>query len=124
MKIVLPLPSRGEGAGEGDFLWRSVNAIQEEKNMKTKVLGVAIGLLLLGSNVFGADGDLIVNGYLGVGTTDPVQRLQWGRRFTSTRKTTGSGSGNRTRRGPSLSKEPRREGGQPLEHPDHRLQRP
>jgi hypothetical protein len=37
--------------------------------MKTKVLVLIVGLLLVGVNGFAADGDLIVNGKLGVGTS-------------------------------------------------------
>jgi hypothetical protein len=44
--------------------------------MKKKILGLAMGLLLVGFNVFAADGDLIVNGNLGIGTTAPTEALQ------------------------------------------------
>jgi hypothetical protein len=37
--------------------------------MKKIVLGLVAGLVLIGSNVFAADGDLIVNGKVGIGTT-------------------------------------------------------
>ena len=36
--------------------------------MKTKILAVVLGVLLITVNLFAADGDLIVNGKLGVGT--------------------------------------------------------
>ena len=39
--------------------------------MRTKMLGLVIGLLLIGMNGFAADGDLIVNGKVGIGTTSP-----------------------------------------------------
>lgn len=37
--------------------------------MEKKILGVAIGLILIGVNLYAADGDLIVNGKVGIGTT-------------------------------------------------------
>ncbi|MEW5744394.1 MAG: tail fiber domain-containing protein [Nitrospirota bacterium] len=43
--------------------------------MKKLVLAVLTGLLLMGMSAFAADGDLIVNGKVGVGTTSPVDRL-------------------------------------------------
>lgn len=42
---------------------------------KKKILGLVIGFLLIGVNVFAADGDLIVNGNIGIGTTSPGARL-------------------------------------------------
>jgi hypothetical protein len=39
--------------------------------MKKILLAVTMVLLLIGINVFAADGDLIVNGKVGIGTTDP-----------------------------------------------------
>jgi hypothetical protein len=43
--------------------------------MKRTILALVIGFLLMGSNLFAADGDLIVNGNLGVGTT-PSYKLE------------------------------------------------
>ncbi|MFH2047740.1 MAG: hypothetical protein ABIK92_21655 [Pseudomonadota bacterium] len=43
--------------------------------MKKSILGFVLGLLLIGSNGFAADGDLIVNGNVGVGTTTPTEKL-------------------------------------------------
>jgi len=43
--------------------------------MKKRILGLVIGLLLIGSNVFAADGDVIVNGNVGIGTTTPAAKL-------------------------------------------------
>ncbi|MBU3947200.1 MAG: hypothetical protein KJ826_03130 [Proteobacteria bacterium] len=39
------------------------------------VLGLLLGFLLIVSNGFAADGDLIVNGKVGVGTTTPTEKL-------------------------------------------------
>jgi hypothetical protein len=39
-------------------------------------LWLFIGFLLIGTNLFAADGDLIVNGKLGVGTTAPTAKLE------------------------------------------------
>jgi hypothetical protein len=46
--------------------------------MKKKVLVLIVGLLLVGVNGFAADGDLIVNGSVGIGTgaADPVSRIE------------------------------------------------
>jgi hypothetical protein len=46
--------------------------------MKTKILGLTVALLLIGVNGWAADGDLIVNGNTGLGTTSPSARLQIG----------------------------------------------
>jgi hypothetical protein len=43
--------------------------------MKREISGLIIGLLLAGSNVFAADGDLIVNGKVGIGTVSPIYKL-------------------------------------------------
>lgn len=43
--------------------------------MKGKFLGLMLGVVLIGANLYAADGDLIVNGNLGVGTTTPTQKL-------------------------------------------------
>ena len=43
--------------------------------MKRKVLALAIGMLLIGLNLYAADGDLIVQGNLGVGTTSPAVKV-------------------------------------------------
>ena len=43
--------------------------------MKKKILGVVMGFLLIGINLFAADGDLIVNGNVGIGTTTPGVKL-------------------------------------------------
>jgi len=43
--------------------------------MKKGILGLILGFLLIGMNVFAADGDLIVEGNVGVGTTDPAAKL-------------------------------------------------
>lgn len=40
------------------------------------VLGLLLGFLLIVSNGFAADGDLIVNGKVGVGTTTPTEKLE------------------------------------------------
>ena len=40
-----------------------------------KILGLIMGLLLLSATAFAANGDLIVDGNLGVGTTSPVAQL-------------------------------------------------
>ncbi len=39
--------------------------------MKKKTLGLIIGFMLIGANLFAADGDLIVNGNVGIGVTNP-----------------------------------------------------
>jgi hypothetical protein len=44
--------------------------------MKRNILWLFIGFLLIGTNLFAADGDLIVNGKLGVGTTAPAAKLE------------------------------------------------
>jgi hypothetical protein len=44
---------------------------QEEEKMGKKIFGLIIVLLLCGSNLYAADGDLIVNGKLGIGTINP-----------------------------------------------------
>ena len=48
-----------------------------------KMVWLAIGVLLVAGNLWAADGDLIVNGRIGVGvgTADPVQSLQVGNTF-------------------------------------------
>lgn len=43
--------------------------------MKKSILGLILGFLLIGTNGFAADGDLIVNGKIGVGTTSPAEKL-------------------------------------------------
>lgn len=43
--------------------------------MIRKSFGLVIVFLLIAANAYAADGDLIVNGNLGVGTTTPTQRL-------------------------------------------------
>lgn len=43
--------------------------------MKTKIMAVMIGLALIATSAFAADGDLIVNGKLGVGTTAPAAKI-------------------------------------------------
>lgn len=43
--------------------------------MKMKVLILVVGLLLIGGNLYAANGDLIVNGNLGIGATTPQSRL-------------------------------------------------
>lgn len=48
---------------------------RRRKEMKNLILGLMAGLLLIGANAFAADGDLIVNGKIGIGTTDPQDRL-------------------------------------------------
>ncbi len=44
--------------------------------MKKRVLVLAVGFLFIGINGFAADGDLIVNGNVGVGTTTPTEKLE------------------------------------------------
>ncbi len=44
--------------------------------MKKKILGLVIGFMLIGGNLFAADGDLIVNGNVGIGTTNPTEKLE------------------------------------------------
>ena len=39
--------------------------------MKRETLSLVIGFLLMGANLFAADGDLIVNGNVGIGTANP-----------------------------------------------------
>ena len=46
--------------------------------MKRTGLALAGGLLLFAANLFAADGDLIVNGNAGLGTSSPGARLQLG----------------------------------------------
>jgi hypothetical protein len=43
--------------------------------MKKRILVLVIGFLLIGINGFAADGDLIVNGNVGIGTTSPAYKL-------------------------------------------------
>ena len=43
--------------------------------MGSKILGLMVGFLLIGFNLFAADGDLIVNGNVGIGTTNPGAKL-------------------------------------------------
>lgn len=44
--------------------------------MKTKMIGMVVGLLLsVGGNLYAANGDLIVNGALGIGTNSPQGKL-------------------------------------------------
>jgi hypothetical protein len=45
------------------------------KIMKKILLALILGLLLIGFNMYAADGDLIVNGKIGVGTTTPISLL-------------------------------------------------
>jgi hypothetical protein len=46
--------------------------------MKRKIASLAVGFMLIGINLFAADGDLLVNGKIGIGigTTDPVSPLE------------------------------------------------
>ena len=50
--------------------------------MKKLILVLLIGILFIGTNIFAADGDLIVNGNatingnVGIGTTNPTQKLE------------------------------------------------
>ncbi len=44
---------------------------KEEEKMKKRILGLMFGFLFIGANLFAADGDLIVNGNVGVGYTNP-----------------------------------------------------
>lgn len=43
--------------------------------MKTKILVLMCSFLLISSSLFAADGDLIVNGNVGIGTTSPAAKL-------------------------------------------------
>ncbi len=43
--------------------------------MKKRILGLIAGILFIGMNGFAADGDLIVNGNVGIGTSTPAQKL-------------------------------------------------
>ncbi len=43
--------------------------------MKTKILVLMCGLLFISSYLFAGDGDLIVNGNVGIGTTYPTAKL-------------------------------------------------
>jgi hypothetical protein len=45
----------------------------KEEKMKRRILGLTIAFVFMGFNLFAADGDLIVNGKLGVGTLTPPQ---------------------------------------------------
>jgi hypothetical protein len=49
--------------------------IKEGGRMKTRTVALMVVLLLIGVNGWAADGDLIVNGKMGVGTTSPIARL-------------------------------------------------
>lgn len=51
--------------------------------MKKWILILVTGLLLIGVNVFAADGDLIVNGKIGIGTTNPITTLDARNNVTS-----------------------------------------
>jgi hypothetical protein len=53
----------------------SFEFLKRRRNMKKKMLGLVIGFLLIGINLFAADGDLIVNGNVGIGTTNPAGKL-------------------------------------------------
>lgn len=44
--------------------------------MKVRILGLIIMFLLISANLYAADGDLIVNGKVGIGTTSPQAKLQ------------------------------------------------
>jgi hypothetical protein len=48
--------------------------MQRRAAMKKRILGLVIGCLLIGFNGFAADGDLIVNGNVGIGTTTSPNR--------------------------------------------------
>jgi hypothetical protein len=48
----------------------------KEEKMKKKILGLVIGFMLVAVNLFAADGDLIVNGNVGIGTTNPTEKLE------------------------------------------------
>jgi hypothetical protein len=53
------------------------HAIGGEKHMKSKfVTALILGLLLISANASAADGDMIVNGKIGVGTTSPSTPLE------------------------------------------------
>ncbi len=43
--------------------------------MKKLIIGLMACILLIGTNLFAADGDLIVNGNVGIGTTSPTGKL-------------------------------------------------
>jgi hypothetical protein len=64
-----------------------------EELMARKLLALAIGFLLMGSNGLAADGDLIVNGNLGVGTTGPEYRLDVAGRIRSQHTIMGADTG-------------------------------
>jgi hypothetical protein len=49
--------------------------IRRGERMKTKIAGLVAVLLLIGVNGLTADGDLIVNGKIGIGTISPVAKL-------------------------------------------------
>jgi hypothetical protein len=51
-----------------------MNLNEREAKMK-KILGLILVLLLFGADLYAADGDLIVNGNVGVGTTAPLSKL-------------------------------------------------
>lgn len=44
--------------------------------MKSKILALMVGLLFVSVNVFAADGDLIINGKVGIGTASPTTLLE------------------------------------------------
>jgi len=48
--------------------------MKEEKEMK-KLLVLVIGFMLIGVNLYAADGDLIVNNRAGIGATNPEQKV-------------------------------------------------
>jgi hypothetical protein len=77
-KILLPAGRQGTpGHARNDELYGDEKI--EEGKMKKNILGLVMGFLMIGMNGYAADGDLIVNGSVGIGMTtetEPDRRLE------------------------------------------------